>query len=73
MTRGQNYNVFVCFVVGFFFINSVDLQFKCEICHNILPLEINNTFFRNIHLCKIKCHLFNKTEHFDFSIFPALR
>ena len=65
MTRGQNYNDF--------FKSSVDLQFGCEICHDILPLEINNTFSRNIHLCKIKCHLYNKTENFDFSIFPALR
>ena len=35
-------------------------------CHDILPLEINNTFFRNIPLGKIKCHLYNKTESFDF-------
>ena len=32
------------------FKKSVDLQFRCEICHDILPLEINNTFFRTIHL-----------------------
>ena len=31
------------------------------------------TFYRKIHLCKIKCHRYNKTENFDFSIFPALR
>ena len=36
-----------------FFLSLVDLQFRCKICHDILPLEINNTFFRNIHLCKI--------------------
>ena len=64
MTRGQNYNAF---------FNSVDLQFRSEICHDILPLEINDTFFRNIHLCKIKCHLYNKTENFDFSLFSTLR
>ena len=44
--QGQNYNAF-----------SVQVRNS----HDVLPLEIN-TFCRNIHLCKIKCHLYNKTE-----------
>ena len=42
-----------------------------KFCHDILPLKISNSFFRNINLCKITCkyHLNNKTDSYNFSRF----
>ena len=36
-----------------------------------VTVKINNSFSRNINLCTctIKCHLYNKTDSFDFSLF----
>ena len=60
MSRGQNNNAFLKF-------NGPSVQVPNLSQYFTVP------FYRKIHLCKIKCHQYNKTENFDFSIFPALR
>ena len=60
MARGQNYNAFLKFSQPSVYVRTLSQK-------SLIP------FYRKIHLCKIKCHRYNKTENFDFSIFPALR
>ena len=51
------------------------LKLRCAILTRYFTVknQYNNSFLRNRNLCK-KCHLYNKTNNFDFSLFlkPAL-